>query len=300
MLRILANDGMDSLAVELLQDKGHEVITEKHENEALEKAIEEFDVLVVRSGTKVRKPLIEKASKAGRLKLIVRAGVGIDNIDYEYAEEKGIAVRNTPNASSASVAELTIAHMFAISRFIHISNVTMRQGQWNKKAYKGVELMGKTLGVIGFGRIGKEVGARARALGMDVIYAGNHTHLDCPQFKKVELDELLQVSDFITLHIPFRGKTVIGSSEFAKMKDGVRLINAARGGVVDEKALLEALETKKVAAAALDVFEQEPTANEALYSHPRVSVTPHIGASTEEAQLRIGVETVKSILDFFK
>jgi len=300
MLRILANDGMDKVAVDYLKGLGHEVVTDHQAGADLDKAVTEFDVLVVRSATKVREALIDVAAAAGKMKLVVRAGVGIDNIDHVYAEEKGIAVRNTPKASSASVAELTIAHMFAISRHIHISNVTMRNGEWNKKAYKGVELMGKTLGVIGFGRIGQEVGQRARALGMDVIYTDKHVHLDHPQYKKVEMDELIEKSDFITLHIPFLGAPSIGEAEFAKMKDGVRLVNVARGGVVDESALLKALDNGKVAAAALDVFEEEPTKSKEIYTHPNISLTPHIGASTDEAQLRIGIETYETILDFFK
>jgi len=300
MLRILANDGMDKSAVDYLQGLGHEVVTDHQAGADLDKAVTEFDVLIVRSATKVREPLIDIAAEAGKMKLVVRAGVGIDNIDHKYAEEKGIAVRNTPKASSASVAELTIAHMFAISRFIHISNVTMRKGEWNKKAYKGVELMGKTLGLIGFGRIGQEVGSRARALGMDVIYADHHVHLDTPQYKKVEMEEVLAKSDFISLHIPFLGEPTIGEAEFAKMKDGVRLVNVARGGVVDEDALLKALESGKVAAAALDVFEEEPTKREDICNHPAISVTPHIGASTAEAQQRIGIETYETVLDFFK
>ncbi len=299
MLRILANDGMDKAAVDYLRGLGHEVSTDHLEGTDLENAIKEYDVLVVRSATKVRKPLIDIASEAGQLKLIVRAGVGIDNIDHEYAEQKCIAVRNTPKASSASVAELTIAHMFAVSRFINISNVTMRRGEWNKKAYKGVELMGKTLGLIGFGRIGQEVGSRARALGMDVIYSDHHVHLDSPQYKKVEMDELLEKSDYVSLHVPFLGTPVLDEKEFAQMKDGVRIINVARGGVVSEDALLAALESGKVAAAALDVFEEEPTKREDICNHPAISVTPHIGASTNEAQLRIGIETYETILDFF-
>ena len=300
MLRILANDGMDKTAVDYLTGLGHEVVTDHFAGADLDKAVTEFDALIVRSATKVRQPLIDIAAEAGKLKLVVRAGVGIDNIDHKYAEEKGIAVRNTPKASSASVAELTIAHMFAISRFIHVSNVTMRKGEWNKKAYKGIELMGKTLGLIGFGRIGQEVGSRARALGMDVIYADHHVHLDSPQYKKVEMEEVLERSDFISLHIPFLGEPTIGEAEFAKMKDGVRLVNVARGGVVDEDALLKALESGKVAAAALDVFEEEPTKREDICNHPAISVTPHIGASTAEAQMRIGIETYETILDFFK
>jgi len=302
MLRILANDGMDASAVKHLVDCGHEVVTDFYELDVLKEKINEFDALIVRSATKVRTELIDIMAEGGKCKLVVRAGVGIDNIDHVYAEEKGIAVRNTPNSSSASVAELTIAHMFAISRFIGISNFTMRNGEWNKKAYKGVELAGKTLGLIGFGRIAREVAKRANALGMDVIYTDHLGRLDgFDEFKFVEMDELIKSSDYISLHIPFikeMGPT-LGAEQFAAMKDGVRIVNAARGGVVSEAALLEALNSGKVAAAALDVFEKEPTMNTELVNHPNVSVTPHIGASTAEAQKRIGVETYRTVLSFF-
>ncbi|MBN2899741.1 MAG: D-2-hydroxyacid dehydrogenase [Clostridia bacterium] len=302
MLRILANDGMDASAVKHLSDCGHEVVTTFYELDVLKEKINEFDALIVRSATKVRKELIDVMA-GGRCKLVIRAGVGIDNIDHVYAEEKGIAVRNTPNSSSASVAELTIGHMFAISRFIGISNYTMRNGEWNKKAYSGVELGEKTLGLIGFGRIAREVAKRAKALGMDVIYTDHLGKLEgFDEFKFVEMDELLSESDYISLHIPFikeMGPT-LGEEQFAAMKDGVRIVNAARGGVVCEKALLKALNSGKVAGAALDVFEQEPTLNEELINHPNVSATPHIGASTAEAQKRIGVETYRTVLSFFE
>lgn len=303
MLRILANDGMDASAVKHLTDCGHEVVTDFHELEDLKKVINDFDALIVRSATKVRTELIDIMAEGGKCKLVVRAGVGIDNIDHVYAEEKGIAVRNTPNSSSASVAELTIGHMFAISRFIGISNFTMRNGEWNKKAYKGVELAGKTLGLIGFGRIAREVAKRADALGMDVIYTDHFGRIDgFDNFKYVELEDILKESDYISLHIPFikeMGPT-LAADQFAQMKDGVRIVNAARGGVVCEKSLLEALNSGKVAAAALDVFEEEPTKNTELINHPNVSATPHIGASTAEAQKRIGVETYSTILNFFE
>ncbi len=298
MIRILANDGMDASAVKMLQDKGYDVVTDAFKDEALDKAVMEFDAIVVRSATKVREPLIDKMVAGGKMKLIIRAGVGIDNIDHEYAKSKGIEVRNTPNASSASVAELVMGHIFAVSRFIAISNVTMRDGQWNKKAYKGVEIAGKTLGVVGFGRIGQEVAKRAVAMGMKVIYS-DISDAQVQGYTKVSFDEILSKSDYISLHIPFGGKTVIGADEFAKMKKGVRLIQAARGGVIDEKALLDALNSGQVAAAALDVFEKEPTSNMELCSHPNVSVTPHIGASTVEAQQRIGLETMDVIEEFF-
>jgi len=303
MLKILANDGMDKIAVQKLIDLGHQVDTTFYDIDVLKEKVKEVDVLVVRSATKVREPLIDIAADAGKLKLVIRAGVGIDNIDYKYAEEKGISVRNTPNSSSSSVAELAIGHMFAISRFIHVSNVTMRSGQWNKKAYKGIELNNKVLGLIGFGRIAREVAKKANALGMEVVYTdviGKVEGFD--EFKYVEFDELLGKADFISLHIPFISElgATLDKKEFDKMKDGVRIVNAARGGVVSETALVEALNSGKVAAAALDVFETEPTKNEELINHPNVSVTPHIGASTVEAQQRIGVETYETIINFFK
>lgn len=301
MLRILANDGMDKSAVEYLQGLGHEVVTDHLELEVLKKELGSFDAIIIRSATKIRKELIDCIVDT-KLKLIVRAGVGIDNIDHGYAREKGIEVRNTPNSSSASVAELTIGHMFALARHIHIANVTMRKGEWNKKQYKGTEIAGKTLGLIGFGRIARETAKRAIALGMDVIYTdlvGEFAGMK--ECKYVSKEEVIKNADYISLHIPFikeQGATIT-KAEFDMMKDGVYLINCARGGVVNEADLLVALEAGKVAGAGIDVFEEEPTKNDALINHPRVSVTPHIGAATAEAQARIGIETYETLLDFF-
>lgn len=302
MIRILVADGMEKSGVEKLKAGGFEVIEQFYEPEELAKQVKDFDVVVVRSATKIRKPIIDAATVTGRLKLVIRGGVGVDNIDVEYAKEKGISVTNTPNASSASVAELAIGHMFCLARFIHTANITMRQGKWNKKNYEGIELSGKTLGLVGFGRISKEVAKRAKALGMKVVY----TDILGPQagyedYTYLTFDELLPKSDFISLHIPFFKETgaTIDTPQFNKMKDGVYLVNCARGGVVNEAALLTALDSGKVAAAAVDVFEEEPTKNEKLYSHERVSVTPHIGASTAEAQERIGEEIVDIIFNHF-
>jgi len=302
-MRILVTDGMDKNSVEQLRSAGFEIVEEYYEPEILKDKLKEFDGVVIRSATKIRKPIIDGALQTKRLKLIIRAGVGVDNIDVNYAMEHGIQVMNTPNASSASVAELVIAHMFAISRHIHISNVAMRNGEWNKDKYKGIELAGKTLGLIGFGRIATETARIASAIGMKIIYtdiAGKKEGYD--QYTFVSMEELLENAHFISLHIPFNKENgaVIGSNEFKQMKDGVYVINAARGGVVDEKALVDALNAGKVAAAAVDVFEEEPTKNEALYTHPKVSVTPHIGASTKEAQARIGLEVVDVLTKFFK
>jgi D-3-phosphoglycerate dehydrogenase len=249
----------------------------------------------------VREPIIDAACETGRLKLILRGGVGVDNIDVAYAESKGIKVNNTPMASSAAVAELVIGHMFCLARFIHLANITMRQGKWNKKAYEGIELSGKTLGLMGIGRIGRNVADRAAALGMTVIYT-EHPSFVPPDdvYKKVTPDELLAQADFISLHMPKLDKPVLAADEFKKMKDGVYIVNAARGGLIDEDDLVEALDSGKVAGAALDVFAEEPTKNEKLYTHSKVSLTPHIGASTGEAQNRIGGEIVSQILDMFK
>lgn len=299
MIRVLANDGLEKGAINKLTSLGFEVVNNHYDKGELGVVLKDFDVLVIRSATKVTADILDK-SEGGKLKLIIRAGVGIDNIDVNYAKEKGVAVKNTPNASSNSVAELAIGHMFALARFIAISNYTMREGQWNKKKYEGTELSGKTLGIIGMGRIGKSLAKKAEALGMNVIYNDMFGKQDGLSYGFFELDELLKTSDFISLHVPYDKEKgcLIGKPQFDIMKDGVYLINCARGKVVDELALLEALDNGKVAGAGIDVFAEEPTKNEILVNHPRVSVTPHIGAATKEAQNRIGEEVVTIISDF--
>ena len=298
-MRILVTDGMDKTAMAELKAQGHEVVEQFYESEELGKALRDFDVVVVRSKTKVRAPHIDEA-KGSNLKLIIRGGVGVDNIDVKYAEENGIMVRNTPNASSQSVAECALAHMFACARFISIAGAAMRNDIWDKKAYsKGIELQGKTLGIIGFGRIGAHLGVMAKAIGMNVVAtrssrtSGTDEATGIPY---VTLDELLEKSDFISLHAPaLPGGPLVNADTIAKMKDGVCIINTSRGGNVDEKALLEALNSGKVRAAGLDVWAEEPSKNHDLYSHPMVSCTPHIGAQTVEAQKRIGAEIVEII-----
>ena len=298
-MRILVTDGMDKAAMAELKAQGHEVVEQFYESEELGKALRDFDVVVVRSKTKVRAPHIDEA-KGSNLKLIIRGGVGVDNIDVKYAEENGIMVRNTPNASSQSVAECALAHMFACARFISIAGAAMRNDIWDKKAYsKGIELQGKTLGIIGFGRIGAHLGVMAKAIGMNVVAtrssrtSGTDEATGIPY---VTLDKLLEKSDFISLHAPaLPGGPLVNADTIAKMKDGVCIINTSRGGNVDEKALLEALNSGKVRAAGLDVWAEEPSKNHDLYSHPMVSCTPHIGAQTVEAQKRIGAEIVDII-----
>ena len=299
MIRVLTNDGLHEGAINKLISLGFEVINNHYDKEKLGTALKDFDILVIRSATKVTADILNQA-QGGKLKLIIRAGVGIDNIDVSYAKQKGIVVKNTPNASSDSVAELAIGHMLALARFIAISNYTMRDGQWNKKKYEGIELSGKTLGIIGMGRIGKSLAKKAKALGMKIVYNDMFGKQDELSYEFLEVDELLKTSDFISLHVPYDKEkgSLIGKSQFNIMKDGVYLINCARGKVVEEAALLEALESGKVAGAGIDVFEEEPTKNKELVNHPKVSVTPHIGAATKEAQERIGEEVVTTIVDF--
>ena len=301
-MRILVTDGMDKTAMAELREMGHEVVEQFYEPDQLGKALRDFDVVVVRSKTKVRANHIDEA-KGSQLKLIIRGGVGVDNIDVDYAKANGIDVKNTPKASSQSVAELAMGHMFSCARYISIAGHTMREGKWEKKAYgKGIELQGKTLGIIGFGRIGQHLGVMAKAIGMNVV-AYSTTRRPEVEAKfgipYVTLEELLAQSDFISLHAPAApGAPLINADTIAKMKDGVVIINTSRGANVDEDALLVALESGKVRAAGLDVYADEPTANAALYSHPMVSCTPHIGAATVEAQKRIGTEIVDIIRSF--
>ena len=301
-MRILVTDGMDQSAVAALRADGHEVVEQFFPPEELGKALREFDVAVVRSKTKVRKVQIDEAL-GGKLKMIIRGGVGVDNIDVEYAEEKGIIVRNTPKASSRSVAELTMAHIFSCARFISAAGHTMREGKWEKKAYgKGIELAGKTIGIVGFGRIGLQVGIVAKALGMEVLAYARTPKPELEEALRMRygtLEEVVTQSDFVTIHTPhLEGLPLISREMIAKMKDGVVIINTSRGGNVDEEALLEGLNSGKVFAAGLDVYAEEPTKNHPLYTHPRVSCTPHIGGATVEAQQRIGTEVVDIIRKF--
>ena len=303
MIKILASDGMEKAAVALLREKGYEVEEQFYAPEELGAKLAEVDVLVVRSATKVRKPIIDEAKKAGKLQLVIRGGVGVDNIDVAYAEENGIKVRNTPKASSDSVAELALGHMFALARYIAAANVTMKNGEWNKKKYEGIELAGKTLGLIGMGRISQSIARKATALGMNVVYTDIFEIKGLPEsYKSMSRDEVLANADFVSLHIPASkdGKPVIGAAELALMKPSAYIINTARGGLIDEDALVEALDNNKLAGAALDVFAEEPAKNEKVLKHGKISLTPHIGGSTKEAQARIGMEIVDIIEEHFK
>ena len=301
--KVLASDPLDAGAVKAMREAG--LIVDEKTNltpEALVREIAEYDAIVVRSATKVRAEIID-ASK--RLKLIVRAGVGLDNVDAVHARKKGVEVRNTPGASSNSVAELALGHMLSLARHIGRGTASTKAGKWEKKALEGVEIEGKTLGIIGIGRIGQCLARKAHALGMTVVcYDAVLTASPLPEIARfVALGELLAKSDFISLHIPYdpAAGATIGEKEFAQMKSGARIVNCARGGVVDEAALLRALEAGKVAGAALDVFATEPPAtDDPILRQTNVSLTPHIGAATQEAQARVGDEAARIVIEFAK
>lgn len=295
MLRILLNDGLDKKAISNLEMLGCDVDTNHYDIEDLKEKIKKIDCIVIRSATKIRRELIDEAIKGGKLKLIIRGGVGLDNIDVQYAEQNGIKVRNTPNASSSSVAEIILAHMFSLARFLNQSNVTMKAGLWKKKDYVGVELEGKTLGIIGMGRIGSELAKKCTALGMKIIYFDlmDIKNID-NNYRKVEFDELLRESDFISINISGT-KSIIGSEELKKVKKGVFIINTSRGKALDEEAIITSLNDGTLGGVGLDVFLEEPSKNLELINHPKVSLTPHIGASTKEAQMKIGEEVINII-----
>ena len=301
MCKVLVTDGMNKNAIDRLRKFNIDVEHKFYDGMELGEKLKDKDIVVIRSKNVITKEIIDKACEGNTLKLIIRSGVGLDNIDVKYANEKGIKVLNTPNASTRSVAELTIGQIITLSRFINIANVTMRDGQWNKKQYVGTEIFGKTLGIIGLGRIGKTVANMAYNLGMNVIYYDILGKIDgYENYKFCTFEEVLKNADFITIHIPLeRGQGyLIGTKEFNMMKDRVYFINHARGGLVCEKALIKALDSGNVEAAALDVYEKEPNVNLELVNHPMVSPTPHLGASTVEAQERIGREIVKIIYNF--
>ena len=295
MLRILLNDGLDKKAISNLELLGFDVDTNHYDIEDLKEKIKEVDCIVIRSATKIRRELIDEAIKGGNLKLIIRGGVGLDNIDVQYAEQNGIKVRNTPNASSSSVAEIILAHMFSLARFLNQSNITMKAGLWKKKDYVGVELEGKTLGIIGMGRIGSELAKKCTALGMKIIYFDlmDIKNID-NNYRKVEFDELLRKSDFISINISGT-KSIIGSEELKKVKKGAFIINTSRGKALDEEAIITSLNDGTLGGVGLDVFLEEPSKNLELIKHPKVSLTPHIGASTKEAQMKIGEEVIEII-----
>ncbi len=316
-MKVLANDGISRSGIELLEDAGFEVIVTKVAQEQLPKFLneEKIEVICVRSATKIRKELIDACPS---LKIIGRGGVGMDNIDVDYARKKSLHVINTPTASSSSVAELVFAHLFGGVRYLYDSNRNMpltgdTEFKDLKKNYSGgSELRGKTLGIIGMGRIGSEVAKIALGIGMKVIGSDDHvgeTNITLEFYndqvvqvpiKTEPIGDLIKHSDFITLHVPAQNKPLLGKMEFDQMKDGVGIINTSRGGVIDEVALVEALADGKVSFAGLDVFENEPTPAVQILMDQRISLSPHIGAATKEAQERIGIELAQQIISIYQ
>jgi len=316
-MKVLANDGISANAVDILNENGFDVYLDRIEQNNLIDFInlKRISVLLVRSATQVRKNLIDDCSS---LKIIGRGGVGMDNIDVEYARSKGILVINTPAASSNSVAELVFAHLFSGSRFLFDSNRNMPlEGEKNfkvlKKNYsKGMELKNKNLGIIGIGKIGREVARIGFALGMNILGFDKfikEKSIKVELNKKsgynfkmnlVSFDEILEKSDFITLHVPAQKKFLIGKKEFAKMKQDSSIINASRGGIIDERELIRNLDNGKIKFAGLDTFENEPKPSVSILMHPKISLTPHIGAATSEAQERIGEELARKICDYYR
>ena len=316
-MKILINDGLHSAGIALLEKAGHQVDTNTIAQDDLLNKLNEYDAILVRSATTVRKDLMDAAPN---LKVIGRGGVGLDNIDVEYAKSKNISVFNTPAASSRSVAELAMAHLFGIVRSLPAVNKAMSLDgvsdfkALKKSASKGIELQGKTLGLIGFGRIGRETASIAIGCGMKIIAFDPYlTEGDIElqlhpvydfkhkiNVKTIAKDELLASADFISLHIPGGQGYVLDTADFAKMKDGVGIVNCARGGTISEDALLQALDSGKVKYVATDVFEKEPPVDERILRVNSIGLSPHIGASTSEAQERVGVELAEKIIEFFK
>lgn len=301
MISILIKDKVDYFLIEELRKRGFIVRNNPDKPETFLQEVKENEILIVRSATKVTRTVIDSALETGKLKLIIRAGVGMDNIDIDYAHSKKIMVANTPEASSSTVAELALAHMFVLARKMVPANLTMREKKWSKKQCEGIELNGKILGIVGMGRIGQNLAKKANFLGMKVIYSEILGPINnSPDWKYVSFDEVLEKSDFISLHVSMtqNGNYLIGENELKKMKKNVFLINTARGNLVNEKALLEALDRGEIAGAGIDVYYKEPCDNYNLLQHEKISVTPHIGAATKEAQFRIGEEILKIIEEY--
>ena len=295
-MKVIICDPTDPEALQTIEEAGIEVVDRSDITpEELLEEIAAYDAMVVRSRTKVRQNVIDAAEN---LKAIIRAGVGLDSIDVAYAKEQGVRVLNTPSASTQSVAELTVGYLLALARSIPQMTISMRDGQWEKKSFKGIEVAGKTLGLIGSGRIGQAVAQRALALGMRVIAFDPYIE-ELPDVELVDKDQLLARADFISLHVPHTDEThhILGAAAFAKMKDGVRIVNCGRGGTIDEDVLYQALVDGKVAGAALDVFEEEPPSDTKLFTLEQVIGSPHVGAGTFEAKERVGQVAAQKVID---
>ncbi len=303
MVRVLVADAIAESAVKQITDAGIEVVIRNADTDGpVEEQIKGFDGIIIRSATKVTKAVLEAADQ---LKVVVRAGVGLDNVDQEAAKEHGVLVKNTPEAPTASVAEMVFSLMFSLARNVTQADSSMKDERWEKKKLKGTELWEKTIGIVGFGRIGQELARKAKAFEMNVL-AYDVLDIDDAVKKigaqRVDLKDLITQSDYISLHVPFlpQTKNMFSAAEFEQMKETAFLINTARGGVVDEKALLTALNEGKIAGAALDVFENEPPVDWSVVKHPKLVATPHLASSTKEAQIRVGKLTAEKIIETLK
>ncbi|MHA1388995.1 MAG: hydroxyacid dehydrogenase [Candidatus Thorarchaeota archaeon] len=303
MGRVLVADPIADSAVAKIEAAGHKIVKRNYDTDGpIEEQIKGFDCVVVRSATKITKEVIEASDK---LKLVIRAGVGLDNVDIDAAKTKGVVVQNTPEAPTVSVAEMVFSLMFSLARNVTQADRSMKDERWEKKKLKGTELWNKTIGIIGFGRIGQEVGRRAKAFDMEVLsYGGRNIDAASKEVgaRKSDLKTIFEQSDYISLHVPLKPETkgLIGENEFKTMKKTAFLINTARGGVIDEKALLDALNEGEIAGAALDVFENEPPTYWNIVKHPKLIATPHLASSTGEAQVRVGDLTAQKVIDGLK
>lgn len=301
MYKVLVSDALSEEGLKVLKDEKELQVDVKLKlpPEELKAIIKDYDALVVRSSTKVTKDIIDAATK---LKVIGRAGVGLDNVDAEAASKRGIIVMNTPAGNTISTCEHTWSLMLSMSRNVANANASLKEGKWDRNKYMGVELYGKTLGIIGLGRIGTEVAKRAMAFGMKVIAYDPYLTVEKANelgIELVEVKDIIKQADYITVHTPLTNDTkhMISDKEFEQMKPGVRIVNCARGGIIDEAALIRALDSGKVAGAALDVYESEPPKDFTIFKHDKLVATPHLGASTEEAQVNVAVEVSKQVAD---
>lgn len=295
-MKILANDGLDNIAVEELKKLDIEIDLNHYDDELLINKLKEVDIVIIRSATKLTSKILEK-TKNTKLKLLIRAGVGLDNIDVEYAKNNGYIVRNTPNSSANSVAEFVIGAIVSLARFIPIANFTCKNKKWNKKQYQGIEIQGKTLGIIGMGNIGKLLAKKADALGMKVVFYDKFVN-KCENYAYLSLEDLLRTSDFISIHTPFVRDNFISTNEFNIMKDGCYIVNTSRGDNLDEDALITAIENGKVAGCFMDVLKKEPIENEKLMQNDKIYLSPHLGGATDEAQQKIGMEIIDIVKEF--
>lgn len=295
-MKILANDGLDKIAIDELTKMNIQIDLNHYKQDELVEKLKTVDAVIIRSATILDKNILEKV-KNTKLRLLIRAGVGLDNIDVDYAEKNGFIVKNTPNSSANAVAEFVIGAIISLARYIPIANLTCKEKKWNKKMYQGIEIKGKTLGIIGMGNIGKLLAQKATSLGMEVVFYDKFVN-KYENYKYLKFEDLLQSSDFISIHTPFIKENFISTNEFNLMKRGIYIVNTSRGDNIDEDALIKAIQEGKVEGCFMDVFKKEPISNEALIENDKIYLSPHLGGATNEAQQNIGAEIIDIIKNF--